>query len=119
MPQTWGRNVTVTTTLDAGLQKVAEARVQAMLAAVGAKDKVGQAALVVMTPEGGVKAMIGGRSYADSPFNRAVQARRQPGSTFKTFVYLAAMEHGAAPTDSHHRVGRLPTRGAWHHRDPR
>ena len=99
MPQTWGRSVTVTTTLDAGLQKVAEARVQAMLATVGAKDKVSQAALVVMTPEGAVKAMIGGRSYADSPFNRAIQARRQPGSTFKTFVYLAAMEHGAAPTD--------------------
>jgi penicillin-binding protein 1A len=100
MPETWGRSVTVTTTLDARLQKVAEGRVQAALAAAGAKDKVGQAAVVVMTPEGEVKAMVGGRNYADSPYNRAVQARRQPGSTFKAFVYLAAMEHGFSPSDA-------------------
>jgi len=99
MPETWGRNVTVTTTLDIKLQKAAEARIQATLASMGDKNKIGQAAAVIMTPEGAVKAMIGGRSYANSPYNRAVQARRQPGSAFKTFVYLAAMEHGTSPAD--------------------
>jgi penicillin-binding protein 1A len=100
MPETWGRSVTVTTTLNASLQKITEAKVQATLASAGTKDKVSQAAVVVMTPEGAVKAMVGGRNYGESPFNRAVHARRQPGSTFKTFVYLAAMENGASPLDT-------------------
>ena len=99
MPETWGRPVTVLTTLDPRLQQIAEAKVEAALAANGNKDRIGQTAVVVMTPEGAVKAMVGGRNYGESPFNRAVQARRQPGSTFKTFVYLAAMEHGASPED--------------------
>lgn len=100
MPQTWGRSVTVSTTLDTRLQKMAEARIESALATAGAKDHIGQVAMVVMTPEGAVKAMVGGRNYFDSPYNRAVQARRQPGSTFKTFVYLAAMERGVSPTDT-------------------
>src|SRR3974390_3034815 len=50
-----------------------------------------------MTPDGAVRALIGGRSYAESQFNRAVTARRQPGSAFKSFVYLAALEHGLTP----------------------
>ena len=56
-----------------------------------------QAALVAMRPDGRVVAMIGGRSYRDSPFNRATQARRQPGSAFKLFVYLAALRAGWTP----------------------
>src|SRR6185312_12870182 len=53
--------------------------------------------LVAMTPDGAVRALIGGRSYADSQFNRAVAAKRQPGSAFKAFVYLTALEHGLTP----------------------
>ena len=53
-----------------------------------------QAALVAMRPDGRVVAMVGGRNYGKSPFNRATQARRQPGSAFKLFVYLAALRAG-------------------------
>ena len=56
-----------------------------------------QAALVAMRLDGRVVAMVGGRDYAQSPFNRAVQARRQPGSAFKLFVYLAAFRQGLTP----------------------
>ena len=56
-----------------------------------------QIALVAMRPDGRVVAMVGGKNYADSPFNRATQARRQPGSAFKLFVYLAAMRAGMTP----------------------
>jgi penicillin-binding protein 1A len=83
--------VKVRTTLDADLQRIA---VRAMRAASLGKA---QAALVAMRPDGRVVAMIGGKSYADSPFNRATQARRQPGSAFKLFVYLAAMRAGWTP----------------------
>ncbi len=68
-----------------------------MLNAKGDKGGVAQGALVAMTPDGDVRAMIGGRNYADSQFNRAVAARRQPGSAFKPFVYLTALEHGLTP----------------------
>lgn len=81
----------VRTTLDTRLQKAAER-------AVGrAGLNMAQVALVAMKPDGTVVAMVGGRSYAKSPFNRATQARRQPGSTFKLFVYLAAMRNGMTP----------------------
>ena len=53
--------------------------------------------MVVMTPDGAVRAMVGGRSYANSQFNRAVQANRQPGSAFKPLVYLAGLESGLSP----------------------
>jgi penicillin-binding protein 1A len=59
--------------------------------------RTAQVALVAMKPDGTVVAMVGGKSYKDSPFNRATQARRQPGSTFKLFVYLAAMRDGLTP----------------------
>jgi penicillin-binding protein 1A len=55
--------------------------------------------LVSMTPDGAIRAMVGGRSYADSSFNRATDAVRQPGSAFKPFVYLTAFEHGRTPND--------------------
>jgi penicillin-binding protein 1A len=82
---------TVRTTLDPRLQRAAERAVH------GAGLARAQAALVAMHPDGRVVAMVGGRDYADSPFNRATQARRQPGSTFKLFVYLAAMRAGMTP----------------------
>lgn len=81
----------VTTTLNARFQDIARR--------VTARAGIGRAqvALVAMRPNGEVVAMIGGRSYADSPFNRATQALRQPGSTFKLVVYLAALRAGMTP----------------------
>lgn len=84
---------TVRTTLDARLQRLADHAV-AQVPPTGA-----QVALVAMRPDGRVVAMVGGRDYAKSSFNRAVQARRQPGSTFKLFVYLAALRSGMTPDD--------------------
>src|SRR5690606_2199819 len=63
----------------------------------GPKADASQAALVAMAPDGAVKAMVGGLGYRDSAVNRAAQAKRQPGSAFKLFVYLAAMEAGFRP----------------------
>ncbi len=85
--------VKVPTTLDADLQRIA---VRAISNA-GIGDA--QAALVAMRPDGRVVAMVGGKSYKNSPFNRATQARRQPGSAFKLFVYLAALRAGYTPDD--------------------
>jgi penicillin-binding protein 1A len=84
---------TVRTTLDSRLQAAARRAVER--APLGGA----QVALVAMRPNGEVVAMIGGTDYATSPFNRATQARRQPGSTFKLFVYLAALEEGWEPDD--------------------
>src|SRR6187551_269151 len=85
---------TVRTTLDSRLQATARRAVER--AALGGA----QVALVAMRPNGEVVAMIGGTDYQASPFNRATQARRQPGSTFKLFVYLAALEQGWEPDDT-------------------
>ena len=83
----------IDTTLDWRIQRLAEAAVRR--APLGGA----QAALVAMKPDGSVVAMVGGKNYAKSSFNRAVQARRQPGSTFKLFVYLAAFRAGMTPED--------------------
>ena len=83
--------VKVRTTLDADLQRLA------VRAITRAQIGDAQAALVAMRPDGSVVAMVGGRSYKESPFNRATQARRQPGSAFKLFVYLAALRAGWTP----------------------
>jgi penicillin-binding protein 1A len=90
-------DIVVRTTIDASLQVSAEKALDDELAAKGEKARVSQGALVAMTPEGAVRALIGGRNYAESQFNRAVAARRQPGSAFKPFVYLTALEHGLTP----------------------
>ncbi len=84
-------DVRITTTLDARLQNIA----RNVIARAPLGDA--QVAMVAMRPNGEVVAMVGGRSYKSSPFNRAVQAKRQPGSTFKTFVYLAALRSGKNP----------------------
>jgi penicillin-binding protein 1A len=84
----------LTTTLDARLQALAN-RVVGRAPLGGA-----QVALVAMRRNGEVVAMVGGRDYSQSSFNRVTQARRQPGSTFKTFVYLAALEAGWEPDDT-------------------
>jgi penicillin-binding protein 1A len=90
-------DVVVQTSIDSALQASGEKALTEELAAKGEKGNVSQGALVAMTPDGAVRAMIGGRNYAESQFNRAVAAKRQPGSAFKTFVYLTAIEHGLTP----------------------
>jgi penicillin-binding protein 1A len=87
----------VETTIDAGLQRRAQTLVTDVMTGEGRKVEAGQAGLVVLDMEGGMRALVGGRSYAESQFNRALKARRQPGSAFKTFVYLAAIESGMSP----------------------
>src|SRR3954447_21377022 len=90
-------DIAVTTTIDPALQAAAERAVVDELNAKGVRYNVGQGALVAMRPDGAVRALIGGKNYAESQFNRATAARRQPGSAFKPFVYLAAVERGLTP----------------------
>jgi len=89
----------VETSFDLDAQAQAERAVTAGLQAEGEKYNASQAVLVAMTPDGAVRAMVGGASYAQSPYNRATDAQRQPGSAFKPFVYLTAFERGRKPTD--------------------
>ena len=91
------QDIVVTTTLDPKMQSSAERALTEELDAKGAKFGVEQGALVALDPNGAVKALVGGRNYADSQFNRAVSAKRQPGSAFKPFVYLSALEKGLTP----------------------
>jgi len=96
---------TITTTLDSELQAAANRVIQR--APLGGA----QVALVAMRTNGEVVAMVGGKDYSESPFNRATQARRQPGSTFKLFVYLAALRNGWSPDDT---ISNLPfTEGSY------
>src|SRR6202041_2782207 len=80
-------------------QNLAQSAIADVLTRRGLQDAVSQGALVAMTPEGAVRAMVGGRDYNESQFNRATQAQRQPGSAFKPFVYLAGIEAGLRPDD--------------------
>jgi penicillin-binding protein 1A len=101
----------VRTTLDSRLQRRAERAVKSWLDGPGRRQGATQAALVALRPDGAVVAMVGGRDYGASQFNRAVQARRQPGSAFKLFVYLAALRDGARPDSL---VSEAPiTVGGW------
>ncbi len=91
--------VIVETSFDLDAQAQAERAIEGGLSEQGEKLGASQAALVAMTPDGAVRAMVGGRSYSQSPYNRATEALRQPGSAFKPFVYLTALEHGHTPAD--------------------
>ena len=91
------QDIVVRTSIEPGLQTAAEAALVNELAQKGEKFGVSQGALIAMTPAGAVRALVGGKSYSESQFNRAVAARRQPGSAFKPFVYLTALERGLAP----------------------
>ncbi|HEY4113817.1 MAG TPA: penicillin-binding transpeptidase domain-containing protein, partial [Rhizomicrobium sp.] len=91
--------IVVETTFDLPLQEKAERAVAEGLAKDGHKLNAHEAALVAMSPDGAVRALIGGRGYSHSPYNRATDAMRQPGSAFKPFVYLTAFEHGRKPGD--------------------
>jgi penicillin-binding protein 1A len=90
-------DLAVEATLDPRLQKAAEQVVDRWLGQEGDRRHAGQAALVALAPDGAVLALVGGRDYRQSQFNRAVQAHRQPGSFFKVFVYLAAFNAGYTP----------------------
>jgi len=92
-------STTVRTTLVPRLQQLAEDVVARNLDKYGRSLGASQAALVAMTPDGAVVAMVGGRDYKTSQFNRAVSAKRQPGSTFKVFVFYAALKSGLSPDD--------------------
>ena len=90
-------DVIVSTTIDWDLQKHAEFVVKEAVATEGEEKGFSQGALVAMDVDGTVRALVGGTDYAQSQYNRAVTSRRQPGSAFKPFVYLAAMEKGYTP----------------------
>ncbi|PDT10045.1 penicillin-binding protein [Rhizobium sp. J15] len=92
-------STSVRTTLVPQLQQIAERVVKRALDSEGKTVGASQAALVAMTPDGAVVAMVGGRDYKASQFNRAVTAMRQPGSTFKLFVYYAALKAGLTLSD--------------------
>jgi penicillin-binding protein 1A len=108
-------DLTVVTTLDTHMQAEAEAAIAEIITRDGGKLAVTQGALVALSPDGAVRAMVGGRDYNQSQFNRATQAQRQPGSAFKPFVYLAGLEAGLQPLD---RFVDAPMRiGNWQPRD--
>jgi penicillin-binding protein 1A len=91
------RDIVVETTIDPALQGAAEHALVDLLNQKGEKLDISEGALVAMTPDGVVRALVGGRDYGESQFNRAIDAKRQPGSAFKPFVYLTAIEHGLTP----------------------
>ena len=91
------QDIVVETSIDPSLQVAAEQALVDALAQKGDKLNIGEGALVAMSPDGTVRALVGGKSYAESQFNRAIAAKRQPGSAFKPFVYLTALEHGLTP----------------------
>jgi penicillin-binding protein 1A len=105
------RSIIVETTIQTGMQVLAERVVRKRLNEQGVSRNVSQAAFVAMTPDGQVLAMVGGRDYVASQFNRAVKAKRQPGSAFKPFVYLTALEQGASPETT--EVDGPITIGKW------
>ncbi|PIR32414.1 MAG: hypothetical protein COV36_04390 [Alphaproteobacteria bacterium CG11_big_fil_rev_8_21_14_0_20_44_7] len=104
------QSLVVTTTLNQGVQKLAEDAVTKNFIEHAEKYNFTQAALVAMKPNGAILAMIGGTDYAESQFNRSYQAKRQPGSLFKLFVYMAALEDGYTPNslieDAPIRIGK-------------
>src|SRR5581483_3952324 len=93
------QDLIVHTTLEPKLQEGARAAVARVIGRYGKRDRAHEAAVVMMKTDGAVAALLGGADYQNSVFNRAIQARRQPGSAFKPFVYLTALEQGISPWD--------------------
>jgi penicillin-binding protein 1A len=109
------KEIVVETTIDARLQRRAQQIVHDLVASEGKNLDATQAALVLLDMQGGIVALVGGVSYGDSQFNRALKAKRQPGSAFKPFIYLAALESGLTP-DSVVSDAPVHARG-WHPRN--
>ncbi|ESX07915.1 penicillin-binding protein [Mesorhizobium sp. M0179] len=103
-------DIVVDTTVDLNLQKLAEQSIRRLIDESGKKLNVSQGALVSIDNSGAVRAMVGGYDYSTSQFDRASEARRQPGSAFKPFVYMAALEAGRTPdsvrNDAPIRIGK-------------
>jgi penicillin-binding protein 1A len=91
------QNLVIDTTLDSSIENFAATTVKNYLDKEGKEKDISQAAMVIMTPDGAVITMIGGRDYGQSQYNRSVLSLRQPGSSFKPFIYLAALEAGYTP----------------------
>lgn len=104
------RDLIVHTTISPRLQASAEKALIRQLTKNGVKYRVSQGAVVAMGPNGAIRAMVGGRDYSKSQFNRAVAAKRQPGSAFKPIVYLTALEKGLHP-GSRRLDGPISVRG--------
>lgn len=105
------RSLIVRTTVDVALQKAAQHAIETTLDENSRSYHVTQGAMVAMETDGAVRAMIGGRDYGDSQFNRASHGYRQPGSSFKPYIYLTALENGYRPTD--YIVDGPVSCGAW------
>jgi len=103
-------DLVVDTTIDPGLQRQAETVIRDVIDGKGAKAKVSQGALICLDGAGAIRALVGGYDYAASQYNRATTAKRQPGSAFKPFVYVTALEMGRTPesvrTDAPVRIGK-------------
>jgi penicillin-binding protein 1A len=93
-------DLVVRTTLDTHLQDAARHSLNRVLAKEGRRARAHEGAVIVMKPDGAISALVGGRDYDESVFNRATQAKRQPGSAFKPFVYLTALENGTSPWET-------------------
>ncbi|TDH58319.1 transpeptidase-transglycosylase [Dankookia rubra] len=105
---------TIQTTLDSRIQKAAEKHLGGALDRYGEPRGIEEGAVVVMRPDGAVVAMLGGRDYRAKEWNHVTQARRQPGSVAKLFVYLATLERGLRPdgrvSDDRLSIGERPIR---------
>jgi len=110
------QDIIVETSLDGAMQQAAEMSITREITRYGKAHRVSQGALVSLDRHGGIVALVGGVDYATSPFNRAVDAKRQPGSIFKPFVYLAALEQGKTPQtkrkDAPVKIGNWTPRNA-------
>jgi penicillin-binding protein 1A len=93
-------DLVVRLTVDSNLQTTAQAVVREAIDTEGRRTNIHQGALVLLAPDGAIRALVGGRDHQLSAYNRATQAERQPGSSFKPFVYAAALENGVKPTDT-------------------
>lgn len=105
------QDLIVRTTINREIQIKAQQVITDDIAANAEKKGVSQAAAAILTTDGAIRALVGGVDYVDSPFNRATQAMRQPGSAFKPFVYLTALEQGMHPSDM--RYDQPVTIGKW------
>ncbi|MBL4639465.1 MAG: PBP1A family penicillin-binding protein [Kordiimonadaceae bacterium] len=111
LPDSRGESLIIYSTLDPSVQRAAAMALERGLSGEGKKKGAGEGAIVAIDHDGAVRAMVGGSDYAKTQFNRAVQALRQPGSAFKLFAYLAALESGITPTDRY--VDKKITIDGW------